>query len=209
MAEIMNLADTAAAAAPAAELPEPKPKTDPVSWLEDHGDALYAYALLRVNEPAVAEDLVQETLITALKSVDNFKGESTERTWLTGILKHKVLDQLRKKGREQPLGDDALLDDQSAGAWFDESGHWIHKPGYWQEPDRAMENSQFWETMKNCVDKLPEKLRLLYMLREFDGLETDEIIETLGISSRNNLWVMLSRARMNLRGCLELNWFGT
>ena len=103
------------------------PKSDPVSWLNDHGDALYAFALLRVREPAIAEDLVHDTLLAALKSVINYKEQSSERTWLTGILKHKVLDHLRGTGREQPLTDDIELDEQSADAWFDESGRWNHR----------------------------------------------------------------------------------
>lgn len=183
-----------------------KGKINPDNWLEEHGDALYAYALMRVREPSQAEDLVQETLLTAINAVENFKGESTERTWLIGILKHKVIDHLRRSGREQPLTekDEASMDEAS---YFDETGHWTIKPGDWAEPERSLEQEQFWDTMSNCVEKLPEKLRLLYVLREFDGIETDELLETLSISSKNNLWVMLSRARLQLRDCLEINWF--
>jgi len=90
---------------------------------------------------------------------------------------------------------------------FDETGKWTIKPGDWEVPERSLEQEQFWNTMSNCVENLPEKLRTLYILREFDGNETDVLLETLNISSKNNLWVMLSRARLQLRHCLETNWF--
>ncbi len=183
-----------------------KGNIDPINWLDDHGDALYAFALMRVREPSQAEDLVQETLLAALGAVDNFKGESTERTWLTGILKHKVLDHLRRSGREKPLSDEDEANMEKA-SMFDETGLWTIKPGDWAEPERSLEQEQFWNTMSNCVEKLPEKLRTIYVLREFDGIETDVLLETLNISSKNNLWVMLSRARLQLRHCLEKNWF--
>jgi RNA polymerase sigma-70 factor (ECF subfamily) len=183
-----------------------KGNIDPIKWLDDHGDALYAFALMRVREPSQAEDLVQETLLAALGAVDNFKGESTERTWLTGILKHKVLDHLRRSGREKPLSDEDEANMEKA-SMFDETGLWTIKPGNWTEPERSLEQEQFWNTMSNCVEKLPEKLRTIYVLREFDGIETDVLLETLNISSKNNLWVMLSRARLQLRHCLETNWF--
>lgn len=181
---------------------------DPMAWLDRHGDALYAYALLRVKEPATAEDLVQDSLLAALKSVANYRGESTERTWLTGILKHKIMDYVRKRYREIPLENDGEESNHNEDQWFDESGHWLHRPGHWESPEQSLENRQFWRSMNDCVEKLPESLRMVYVLREFDEMETDEIIETLGVTSRNNLWVMLSRARMQLRACLEINWFG-
>ena len=192
----------------------PKEKTrqqdniDPVKWLDEHGDALYAFALMRVREPSQAEDLVQETLLAALESAGNFKGKSTERTWLTGILKHKILDYLRRSKRERPLTDEDEASMENMHM-FDETGHWTVKPVDWSNPDRALENEQFWNSMKNCVEKLPEKLRTLYILREFDDIKADALLETLNISSMNNLWVMLSRARMQLRQCLEMNWFNT
>lgn len=179
---------------------------NPINWLDEHGDALYAYALMRVREPSQAEDLVQETLLAAFSAVENFRGESTERTWLTGILKHKVLDHFRRTVREKTLfnDDEASMEKEPR---FNETGQWAIKPGNWEEPERSLEQEQFWNTMSDCVENLPEKLRLLYVLREFDGIETDVLLETLNISSRNNLWAMLSRARLQLRYCLEINWF--
>ena len=179
---------------------------NPVNWLDEHGDVLYAYALMRVREPSQAEDLVQETLLAAFRAVENFRGESTERTWLTGILKHKVLDHFRRSGRGKTLSEEDETSMEKASL-FNETGQWSIKPGNWGEPERSLEQEQFWNTMSNCIENLPEKLRLLYILREFDGIETDVLLETLNISSKNNLWVMLSRARLQLRHCLETNWF--
>ena len=179
---------------------------NPVNWLDEHGDALYAYALMRVREPSQAEDLVQETLLEAFRAVENFRSESTERTWLTGIMKHKVLDHFRRSGREKKLFEEDETNIEKVHL-FNETGQWNIKPGNWEEPERSLEQEQFWNTMNNCVENLPEKLRLLYVLREFDGIETDVLLKTLNISSKNNLWVMLSRARLQLRHCLETNWF--
>jgi len=180
---------------------------DPGRWLELHGDAMYAWALLRVRVPALAEDMVQETLLAALGAVGGFRGQSSERTWLIGILKHKVLDHLRRSGREQPLGEHLDEDTGHIAGWFDETGHWSQPPGNWAEPERVLEQEQFWAALSACLERLPERLRTLYALRELDGLETDELMDMLGISSRNNLWVMLSRARLQLRECLEVNSF--
>ncbi len=179
---------------------------DPVNWLDEHGDALYAYALMRVREPSQAEDLVQETLLAAFKAVENYRGESTERTWLIGILKHKVLDHFRRMGREETLSEEYEASMEKAPL-FNETGQWTIRPRNWEEPERSLEQEQFWNTMNNCVENLPVKLRTLYILREFDGIETDTLLDTLNISSKNNLWVMLSRARLQLRHCLETNWF--
>jgi len=179
---------------------------DPVRWLDEHGDALYAYCLLRVRERATAEDLVQDTLLAALKAADSFKGESSERTWLIGILKHKILDHLRRIGREKPL-DVGSMPSESTKEYFDETGHWQRALGEWAQPEAALEQEQFWKAFNDCLGRLPERLRMLYALKELDGVETKELLETLNISTANNLWVMLSRARVHLRQCLEKNWF--
>ncbi len=182
---------------------------DPESWLEAHGDALYAYALLRVRNAATAEDLVQDTLLAALGAAGDFAGRSNVRTWLVGILKHKLVDHLRKSGREVSIASDGA-DDLDAAAWmskFDGSGHWIERPLDWGDPAALAENAALGAAMQACIERLPERARMLFVLREIDGLGTDELIEVLGISSANNLWVMLSRAREKLRTCLEQGWF--
>ncbi len=180
---------------------------EPTTWLEQYGDAMFGYALSRVRDPNAAEDLVQEALLGALKGIDTFKGESSEKTWLIGILKHKVLDYLRKTTREVSL--DAQMDTLivQGAEDFDEHGAWREQIAEWSAPDQALEQEQFWQTLGNCVEGLPDRLRTVFLLREFDGLDSDSIVESLNISSRGNLWVMLSRARAAIRKCLARLWF--
>ncbi|MCB1749303.1 MAG: sigma-70 family RNA polymerase sigma factor [Gammaproteobacteria bacterium] len=180
---------------------------DPEAWLDSHGDALYAFAMMRVRNAAVAEDLVQETLLAALGALAGFDGRSSERTWLIGILKHKLIDHLRRAGREQTA--DTTSDDEAVwNARFDHTGHWAEPPRDWGDPARIAENDGLRQALAGCIARLPERQRLLFVLREVDGLDTDELLDTLGISSANNLWVMLSRARAALRECIERTWGG-
>jgi RNA polymerase sigma-70 factor (ECF subfamily) len=178
--------------------------TDPACWLDVHGDALYAYALARVRERSLAEDLVQETLLAALSAPGAFRGESAERTWLVGILKHKLVDHLRRAAREQPLPD-GMTDIEELASYFDDTGHWSMQIGDWGRPERALEQEQFRKAFNDCLDRLPERLRLLYTMRELEEMETDELTRALDITSAN-VWVMLSRARLRLRQCLETTW---
>jgi len=181
--------------------------TNPAEWLDLYGDALYRYALLRVHDESQAEDLVQETLLAALKSHDRYTGSSEEKTWLIGILKHKIVDLFRKSSREtgEEFDEDRVCLDMEA--CFDKHGHWQIEVGNWSRPDKALEQEQFWLALSNCVERLPPRLARLFVLREIDGIESDEIREVLAISTANNLWVMLSRMRLQLRLCLDASWF--
>jgi RNA polymerase sigma-70 factor, ECF subfamily len=176
------------------------------SWLDQHGDALFRYALPRVRDPAVAEDLVQETLLAALKAFDKFQGRGSERTWLIGIMKHKIADHFRRTQREVPvvLGDwftEAEFFEGSNGEWSSE-----HAPAEWQSsPLQTIERSRFWKAFNDCLAHMPARTASAFTLREVDGLRSEAICELLGISV-NNLCVMLHRARMHLRDCLEANW---
>jgi len=180
---------------------------DPATWLDHHGNALYAYALMRVRDASVAEDLVQDTLLAAIRSVDRFKGESSERTWLIGILKHKVLDHLRRAGRERRLDEGMVPTEGEEAQHFDDRGQWRVEVAEWSSPERSLEREEFWQTLQDCVGKLPDRLAILFTLRELDGMDTDTLMETLNISSHNNVWVMLSRVRQRMRQCLETHWF--
>lgn len=185
--------------------------TNPETWLEAHGDYLYRYALSRVRNETLAEDLVQETLLAAIKGRAGFDGRASERTWLTGILKHKVIDQLRRQYREVPLEDDvgACHDDDGFGMdeFFAADGHWASRPAAWSDPAKATEDSHFWDALSLCVERLAPKQRQLFVLREVHGAGNEEICKDMGITP-TNAGVMLYRARMSLRQCLELNWFG-
>ncbi len=175
-------------------------------WLNAHGDYLYRFALARLRDPHHAEDAVQETMLAAIKS-DNFDGDSSARTWLTGILKHKIIDIQRKRLREQAVSDLVDLDasDTSMDDFFDKSGHWLEKPQILEMPDNALEQKQFLGVLGKCLDKLPVKLSALFLMRDVQEIDNENICKELNITP-TNAWVMLYRARMGLRKCLEMNW---
>ena len=179
-------------------------------WVDDHGECLYRYALVRVRKPEVAEDLVQETFLAAVRGYDKFGGRSSERSWLVGILKNKIVDRFRKLGRETSFTDMEFLSDELSEK-FVSIGFWNHDlgPHEWKpEPDAVMHRAEFWQVMGDCLSKLPEKIRAVFTMREMDEVPSKEICAVLSISD-SNLWVMLHRARMALRECLEMNWFDT
>jgi RNA polymerase sigma-70 factor (ECF subfamily) len=166
---------------------------------------LLRYAALQLRDSAAAEDAVQETLLAALAGEANFAGRSNLRTWLTGILKHKIVDAIRRQSRERPdaaAGEDAGEFD----GLFDRRGHWQEAPDAWQQPEGSLQQKQFLAALEACLRALPEKTARVFMMREHLGLETPEICKELGISA-THCWVILHRARMALRLCLETNWF--
>jgi RNA polymerase sigma-70 factor (ECF subfamily) len=181
----------------------------PENWVDQHGDYLYRFALSRLRDAKTAEEVLQETFVAALQSRDRFEGRSSERTWLAGILKHKILDHFRRSGREAGLAD---RDEPADGhpEWFDQDGHWKldeNSPADWGDPGRALEQARFWEAMGRCLGELPSRTARAFTLREIDAEETDAICKELAITP-TNLWVMLHRARLHLRRCLELRWIG-
>lgn len=175
-------------------------------WLAEHGDYLYRYALARLRDPHQAEDAVQETLLAALAG-SGFAGHASPRTWLTGILKYKIIDQFRRLQREVPLDAPEEIAAEEAGMdeFFQDDGHWAEAPQAWREPGNLLQQDQFLEILQNCMDKLPKKLARIFMLREIEETDNEEICKELEISP-TNAWVMLYRARMGLRKCLEMNW---
>jgi RNA polymerase sigma-70 factor (ECF subfamily) len=186
----------------------PTPETG--RWLEDHGDALFRYALVRVRNRETSEDLVQDTLLAALRAKDRFAGRSSIRTWLTGILKNKIIDYYRKLGRETTFTDLSFLRDECAEK-FDSSGFWQHDQGLgpkeWKPPsDEVLHRAEFWQVMRTCLDKLPPRVAQVFTLRVVDDLSSKEVCQVTAVSE-SNLWVMLHRARMALRECFERNWF--
>lgn len=178
----------------------------PEQWLDEHGDALFAFALARVNEPSAAEDLVQETLLAGFEAFDDFRRGASTRTWLISILKNKLVDRIRKLRRESPL-DLGIIDDAEWQAKFDDTGHWVVTPSAWRDPATVLENTALGNAMMRCIAQLPEQLRTLIVMRDIDGFESQELIEILNISSAGNLWVMLSRGREKLRVCMDKTWF--
>ena len=178
--------------------------------LDQHRGYLLRVARLQLRDEALAEDVVQETLLAAL-SGSGFSGKSSLRTWLTGILKHKIVDAIRRKQREPTVasafGDiDSEVDIEDLDGLFKDNGAWDAKPAEWGDPDAALSRQQFFEAMNLCLEKLPPNTARVFVMREVMELETDEICKELTITA-NNLWVILYRARMSLRECLERNWF--
>lgn len=185
--------------------------------MDEHGDYLFKFALARLRDPAKAEDLVQETFLAALKGGQSFAGRSAEKSWLAGILKHKILDHFRKAGRESCFTDLQFYADEESDRFVPEGlfkGAWVHETGRdlgpmeWScEPGASLDSAAFWKTFYDCSNKLPKNVSTVFTLREVDGVDSKEICRVLNISE-SNLWVMLHRARMALRRCLETNWFG-
>jgi RNA polymerase sigma-70 factor (ECF subfamily) len=182
------------------------PIENPEKWIDLYGDYLYRYALYRVYESTVAEDLVQETFLAALSSFKNFQHRSSIKTWLTGILKHKIIDHFRKKAKEQQT-DDIDPHINKLNDHFDRNGQWKIKPAKWNaDPQKLYDQKEFIEVLHKCLAKLPGRQASAFILREIVGKNTTEICKILDISTTNS-WVLLHRARMFLRRCLEIKWF--
>ena len=176
-------------------------------WMEEHWDTLYRYALTRVRDETMAEDLVQETLLAAFKGRENFEQRSSQKTWLIGILKHKIIDAIRKASRETPFAMNDDIAKELDEAYFDHSNSWQVDLQAWGAPEQSLEQQQFWRILSECVDRLPPRMAQVFILRELEGLASEEICKVANISTTNNLWVTLSRIRMRMRQCLEDKWF--
>ena len=183
-----------------------KTPLSPESWVDQHGDYLYSFARFRVRDQASAEDLVQETFIAALQNQKNFKAQASERTWLTAILKNKIIDYLRKQSREQPTDDIERFLNMSEDL-FNAAGKWVSGPGKWSfAPSILYDKKEFWQALRRCLELLPKRLAQAFILREMDGMSHQEICKVLEISPSNS-WVVLYRARMGLKKCLGTSWF--
>jgi RNA polymerase sigma-70 factor (ECF subfamily) len=179
--------------------------TDFAHQVEALRPQLLRFARAQLRNDAWAEDAVSETLLAALEKPQSFAGGSQLKTWLVGILKHKVVDQLRRKSREATLtheDDEQDLDE----LLFAADGHWREAPKEWGDPEHALRERQFFEVLEACVQHLPGVQGRVFMMREWLELETHEICKELSITS-TNLWVMLHRARLRLRDCLQRGWF--
>ena len=178
---------------------------DPHTLLADHGDYLFRVARRQLRSDALAEDAVQETLLAALSSKSAYTGAASLRTWLTGILKHKIVDAIRCQAREVAVPRDEE-DGEDWEALFKADGHWQHPPLAWRSPESDAELAQLRVILLECSDRLKPAMARVFSLREVVGMETEEICKELGISA-TNCWVLLHRARLFLRECLELNGF--
>lgn len=168
---------------------------------------LIRFARSQLRNEAWAEDAVSDTLLAALEKPQAFAGQSQLKTWLVGILKHKVVDQLRKHSREATV----LVDDDGEDIdelLFASDGHWREPPAIWASPEASLGQREFFDVLQACIDHLPAVQGRVFMMREWLDLETDEICKELQITT-TNLGVLLHRARLRLRECLDLRWFGS
>jgi RNA polymerase sigma-70 factor (ECF subfamily) len=176
--------------------------------LEAMRPQLVRFAQLQLRNEALAEDAVQDALMAVLEKPAGFRGQSSLRTYVTGILKFKIVDNLRLAARTRQVdvageqdGDDAI------DALFAADGHTREMPRQWGDPDGTLQQQDFFRVLEVCLEKLPEQAARVFMMREWLEFDTGEICKELSMSS-SNVWVILYRARLRLRECLDLNWFG-
>jgi RNA polymerase sigma-70 factor (ECF subfamily) len=180
--------------------------------IESHRAYLVRYALSQLRDQQLAEEAVQEALVAALEGVSRFDGRSALRTWLTSILRFKIIDMQRRLVAERAhvaIDDERLVEDHEAwlDEMFDETGHWRTPPQAWNDPEAALEQRRFWQVFEMCLEGLPSTAGRVFFKREVIGEDTPAICKDEGITS-SNCWVILHRARIALRMCLERNWFG-
>jgi RNA polymerase sigma-70 factor (ECF subfamily) len=178
--------------------------------LAEHRPVLFRYALLQLRDDQLAEDAVQETLLAAWQSASNFEGKARLRTWLIGILKHKIADHWRRILPEIIAADIDVIENEDSEAdeddFFMSNGHWNGGPSTWSDPEAALKQQEFWAIYETCQNNLPPKMAQVFMLRELVGLEAAEVCRETGLSDAN-YWVIMHRARLRLRECLEIRWF--
>ncbi len=178
--------------------------------LAEHRPVLFRYALLQLRDHELADDAVQETLLAAWQAASNFEGKASLRSWLIGILKHKIADHWRRSVREVVTPElDQIDDDNSAvdeDDFFTSNGEWHSGPSAWNDPEAALKQQEFWIIYETCQNNLPPQMAKVFMLRELVGLEADEVCRETGLSTAN-YWVTMHRARLRLRECLEIRWF--
>ena len=169
---------------------------------------LKKFALLQLRDETAANDVVQETCLAAIENQQSFKAESALKTWLIAILKNKIIDHLRSENRKVTITA-VELGDEDFSALFNSRGHWNpeDRPADWGNPQEMFEKKRFWEIFEVCMTALPEKLARIFSMSEFLGLEAKDICKELSISS-SNYWVIMHRARMQLRICLEKRGLG-
>lgn len=170
-------------------------------WVNEYSDILYAYAVRRVSDSHTAKDLVQETFLSAWRNIDNYNSKASVKTWLFTILKNKIVDHYRKLSVRST--------DEITSHYFENDGHWTTEasPADWHfTPALSVETKEFHAILDDCRGKLREIQNAVFSLRYLDGLESEEICKVLEISA-SNYWVLIHRAKLQLRACLEKNWF--
>lgn len=185
------------------------PSERATQWVDDHGDLLFRFAYQRTGSRETAEDLVQETLLSAFKSLDTFKEEASDRTWLMRILRNKIIDQYRKTRTKQKDDEASQKKEVSLDAFFDDTGGWMpdKRPEAWSEqPDEVVEREQLGDALNGCIDKLKGKGASAFRMKYIEDEDAEEICKVLDITP-SNYWVLIHRAKLQLRDCLDQSYF--
>ncbi len=184
-----------------------KYSTNPTEWVDKYSDPLFKYAVVRINDSEIAKDLVQDTFLSALKNSANFRGEMSEKNWLYLILKNKIIDHYRSKARSLTSSINAHLEKNFDH--FDENGSWMKNtaPKEWSiNYTQTIETKEFNQAIENCKNKLKELQNLVFTMKYIDDFNSDKICKELNITS-SNYWVLVHRAKLQMRACIEKNWF--
>ena len=181
----------------------------PETWVDRYGDYLYGFAMSRLRNPDAAHDCVQDTFLAAIKALDRFDGSRDIKFWLRGIMRNKIVDHIRRSVKENKVDiqaeDEALIE----SFWFKYSGIATTNPDPWQfNPRKHYDNSEFWVVFDRCIEQVKEPARQAFVLRVLEDLSTEEVCKVMNVTS-NYLWVLLHRARAQLKTLLEANWTGS
>ncbi|MDO7854142.1 sigma-70 family RNA polymerase sigma factor [Hymenobacter convexus] len=183
----------------------------PAQWPARYGDELFRFALSRVSDTDVAEELVQETFLSALDGLATFRAEASERTWLFVILRRKIIDYYRRQARSKQVSLDEIGEGGATEADFfnPENGHWTgpQAPASWLNADAALEQQELHDILLRCQQRLPAQQGAVFAMRFVEELSAEEICQELGLSSAN-YWVIVHRAKLQLRRCLEKHGLG-
>lgn len=180
----------------------------PAKWVDNHADFLYRYAASRISDRETSRDLVQDVFLAALEKVPSFEGRSTERTWLTSILRYKIIDIYRKKAAGSV--EMAIVErfEASADGFFEANGHWTekHRPvPVWDQHSDVIQSKEFEKILGQCMKKLPLVCKSVFTMKHLDGDSATTICQSLNLT-QSNYWTIIHRAKLNLRACLQKNW---
>lgn len=178
---------------------------DTSEWVDEYADMLYNFAVVRVNDHEMAKDLVQDTFISALKGLDNFQGKSSVKTWLFSIIKRKIIDHWRKQSTRQTKPMSSLGQDKQEGEQI-VSNRQIS--GSISQIEVDYENKELRHIIMGCIQDLPDKWRGVVIDKLVEGNDTQEVCNEYDLTA-SNLWVIIHRAKVQLRECIELKWFNS